>query len=151
MVGQQKIGNEAGVTRSGMMTLSGDRLSGSRIRSIGSAMLLRTLLPLALVGLSSCATMNHGGEQGESLSPVNESRAVLDDDQASERIAAGAESSEAPEKTDRIITGDDRSSIRPPEVREPLKLYGDAVSMNFEEAPLADVVHSILGDTLNLD
>ena len=151
MVGQQKIGNEAGVTRSGMMTLSGDRLSGSRIRPFGSAMLLRTLLPLALVGLSSCATMNHGGERGESASPDNESRAVLDDDQAGKRIAAGAESSEAPEKTDRIITGDDSSSIRPPEVREPLKLYGDAVSMNFEEAPLADVVHSILGDTLNLD
>ena len=109
----EKIGNEAGVTRSGMMTLSGDRLSGSRIRPFGSAMLLRTSAPLTLVSLSSCATMNHGGERGESASPDNESRAVLDDDQAGKRIAAGAESSRGTEKTDRIITGDDSGTYDP--------------------------------------
>ena len=31
------------------------------------------------------------------------------------------------------------------------KLYGDAVSLNFEEAPLSEVVHSVLGDILELD
>ncbi len=35
-----------------------------------------------------------------------------------------------------------------PPAREPIKLYGDAVSLNFEEAPLSEVVHSVLGDIL---
>ena len=38
-----------------------------------------------------------------------------------------------------------------PPAREPIKLYGDAVSLNFEEAPLSEVVHSVLGDILELD
>ena len=44
-------------------------------------MMLRTLLPLVLVGLSSCATLNHGGEQGESASLGGESRAAPGDAQ----------------------------------------------------------------------
>ena len=38
-----------------------------------------------------------------------------------------------------------------PTARQPIKLYGDAVSLNFEEAPLSEVVHSVLGDILELD
>src|SRR5690606_3666255 len=36
-------------------------------------------------------------------------------------------------------------------VRPPVRLEGEAVTMNFEAAPLAEVVHSIFGDTLGLD
>ena len=61
------------------------------------------------------------------------------------------EAEKPPAKTKRVITGDDKSSVDLPPPRDPLTLYGDAVSINFEEAPLADVVHSILGDTLGLD
>jgi general secretion pathway protein D len=35
--------------------------------------------------------------------------------------------------------------------RPPIALDGDAVTVNFEQAPLAEVVHSILGETLGLD
>jgi general secretion pathway protein D len=35
-----------------------------------------------------------------------------------------------------------------PPAREPIKVYGDAVTLNFEEAPLSEVVHSIVGDLL---
>ena len=49
-----------------------------------------------------------------------------------------------------IFLGNDQSVAELPP-REPILSYGDAVSLNFEEAPLADVVHSILGDTLELD
>ena len=38
-----------------------------------------------------------------------------------------------------------------PPAREPIKVYGDAVTLNFEEAPLSEVVHSICGDLLGLD
>ena len=49
-----------------------------------------------------------------------------------------------------IFPGTDVSVQMPP-AREPIKLYGDAVSLNFEEAPLSEVVHSVLGDILELD
>ncbi|RVU30312.1 type II secretion system protein GspD [Neptunomonas marina] len=41
--------------------------------------------------------------------------------------------------------------IKAPKVREPIKLYGEAVSINFEQAPLIEVVHAVLGDILELD
>lgn len=46
--------------------------------------------------------------------------------------------------------GDDRQ-LKLPSARPAIRLDGEAVQMNFEGAPLADVVHAILGDTLNLD
>ncbi|MDB2644863.1 type II secretion system secretin GspD [Luminiphilus sp.] len=49
-----------------------------------------------------------------------------------------------------IFEGTDQA-VRMPPPREPIKLYGDAVSLNFEEAPLSEVVHSVLGDILELD
>ena len=117
----------------------------------GLALRSRVLLPLVILGLTGCATLNDMGEQSDSAPMDNESLAAVDDRQTSERLLKSEERSEAPEKAKRIIAGDDGNSVTLPETREPLRLYGDAVSMNFEEAPLADVVHAILGDTLNLD
>ena len=151
MVGQQKSGTETVATRRSMMLWSNGRSSDASVALFGSATLLRTLLLLVLVGLSGCTTLNHAGEQGE-RSPLAVSTPAAPDDRQPEGRAASSESdSETPDKADRIIAGDDSSSVLLPDIREPLSLYGDAVSMNFEEAPLADVVHSILGDTLNLD
>ena len=45
----------------------------------------------------------------------------------------------------------DDSAISMPEPRPAIEIDGDAVMLNFEQAPLTEVVHSILGDTLNLD
>jgi len=41
--------------------------------------------------------------------------------------------------------------IAPRPERPPIRLDGDAVMLNFEQAPLSEVVHTILGDTLGLD
>ena len=147
MVGQQKSGNETVATRASMMMWSSGSVLDERIALFGSA----TLLLLVLVGLSGCATVNHAGEQGDSAVLAASAPAAADDRQPEGRAASSEADSGAPDKADRMIAGDDSSSVVLPDVREPLKLYGDAVSMNFEEAPLADVVHSILGDTLNLD
>jgi general secretion pathway protein D len=49
-----------------------------------------------------------------------------------------------------IFIGTDQG-VRMPPAREPIKVYGDAVTLNFEEAPLSEVVHSIVGDLLGLD
>ena len=41
--------------------------------------------------------------------------------------------------------------IRTPAPQTPVRFYGDAVSLNFEQAPLVEVVHAIMGDILELD
>ncbi|MDP5071423.1 MAG: hypothetical protein NWQ45_11040, partial [Congregibacter sp.] len=41
--------------------------------------------------------------------------------------------------------------VRLPEPQEPVKFLGDAVSLNFEQAPLDEIVHAIVGDILQLD
>ncbi len=62
-----------------------------------------------------------------------------------------AESTEAKEKDQPVIfRGNDRQ-VKLPIVRPPIKLFGEAVALNFEQAPLVDVVHAILGDMLGLD
>ena len=38
-----------------------------------------------------------------------------------------------------------------PSARPAVRLDGDAVMLNFEQAPLNEVIHTILGDTLGLD
>ena len=49
-----------------------------------------------------------------------------------------------------ISLGTDES-IRMPTVGSEIVLEGEAVTINFEDAPLTEVVHTILGDTLDLD
>lgn len=41
--------------------------------------------------------------------------------------------------------------IRMPPAQQPVQLFGDAVSLNFEQAPLTEVIHAIMGDILELD
>ena len=125
--------------------------SECRIAPLGFAKPIHALLFLMTMGVGGCATLNDGVEQADEVSRADSSLSAPADRQRKPQGAPDDGDSGILDKTDRIIAGDDSSSIRPPVVREPLKLYGDAVSMNFEEAPLADVVHSILGDTLNLD
>lgn len=112
------------------------------------------LLAALFVQMTACATLN--SESTDSASGPVAGSTVSEADAGKNPSLSGADEGAEPgsaptAKTKRIIDGDDSSSISLPEVREPLSLFGDAVSINFEEAPLADVAHSILGDTLGLD
>ncbi|MBE8718864.1 type II secretion system protein GspD [Cellvibrio sp. KB43] len=49
-----------------------------------------------------------------------------------------------------LLKGTDRQ-INLPAARQSVALTGDAVTLNFEEAPLTEVVHAVLGDILGLD
>ena len=151
MVGNVQSRTDIFATRRNMTMWSKNRTSDRRVALFGLAPPLRASLLLALVGLSGCATLNDGGERGDTATLADSSATAAIDSPQAERISVSEGNTEAPGKADRMMVGDDSSSVLLPEVREPLSLYGDAVSMNFEEAPLADVVHSILGDTLNLD
>ena len=57
---------------------------------------------------------------------------------------------EVPESVPAIFSGSDSHVMMPPP-RPAVSLDGEAVMVNFERAPLAEVVHSILGETLGLD
>lgn len=65
-----------------------------------------------------------------------------------DRSAAAVE--ELPPLAPTLYPGTD-TTVNMPTARPPVRLEGEAVTLNFEEAPLVDVVHSILGDTLGLD
>lgn len=60
------------------------------------------------------------------------------------------ESKDAPVAAAAIFPGTGQFVTLPLE-RPPIQLDGDAVMVNFEQAPLGEVVHSILGETLGLD
>ena len=49
-----------------------------------------------------------------------------------------------------VYNGTDRL-VRMPKVRPPVTFYGEDVSLNFEQAPLIEVVHAVMGDILELD
>ncbi|MEK9876950.1 MAG: secretin N-terminal domain-containing protein, partial [Betaproteobacteria bacterium] len=55
-----------------------------------------------------------------------------------------------PKSSPTIFLGSDATARYAP-AKPPVSLDGDAVMVNFERAPLAEVVHSIIGDTLGLD
>ena len=49
-----------------------------------------------------------------------------------------------------IFRGTDRQ-VKMPAVVEPVRFVGEDVSINFEQAPLSEVMHAIMGDILQLD
>ena len=57
---------------------------------------------------------------------------------------------EAREAQPVLYRGSNRQ-VRMPAVEEPVKFVGEDVSINFEQAPLSEVMHAILGDILKLD
>jgi general secretion pathway protein D len=55
------------------------------------------------------------------------------------------------EKSEPTLYRGTNEVIRMPAPRTPVRFVGDAVSLNFEQAPLTEVVHAIMGDILQLD
>ncbi|MEM6606776.1 MAG: type II secretion system secretin GspD, partial [Pseudomonadota bacterium] len=79
---------------------------------------------------------------------------VDDDSEVSEAPLATSAAELAERNSDRakatLYRGNDRS-VRLPEPQETVKFLGEAVSLNFEQAPLDEVVHAVMGDILALD
>jgi general secretion pathway protein D len=110
---------------------------------------LMSLMCLSMPLLLSCATqeMNQAGafteaKQSSDIAVASQGAETENTDQSEDSAAA--------ESRGAVFLGTDQSFYTPP-AREPITLYGDAVTLNFEEAPLSEVLHSILGDILGLD
>ena len=54
------------------------------------------------------------------------------------------------ESTPIVYMGTDRQ-IKMPQVQKPLQFVGDDLTLNFENAPLAEVMHAVMSDILKLD
>ena len=83
---------------------------------------------------------------------VNEQPSIESDAKNGQMAAPPTEAprSDLLESRPTLLLGSDRF-VDMPESKPPVTLDGDAVMVNFERAPLAEVVHSILGETLSLD
>ena len=111
-----------------------------------------------LVAVLSCLVIAIGGCATQSVEPVATQSGSTLSDSADQPPASTSESSQDATAVDEADTagrgivypGNDQG-VDIPAPRPPINLYGDAVALNFEEAPLSEVVHSILGDILELD
>ncbi|MCV6627392.1 MAG: type II secretion system secretin GspD [Cellvibrionaceae bacterium] len=106
----------------------------------------RLTLLAAAIALTGCANTE------EKKSPFYFDRILKSDEpyQAPDAPNVEVKDDQLKDAEATIYPGDDRL-YKAPKARKALRIDGDAVQMNFEEAPLGDVVHAILGDTLKLD
>ncbi|MEQ9465305.1 MAG: type II secretion system secretin GspD [Haliea sp.] len=108
--------------------------------------MIKQLVPVILLlsGLTACSAVGPQQPQPVRGAPGASTPAAVE---------AGPEAAaELPENELEAVVypGNDRV-IRVPPARPPVRLDGEAVSLNFEQAPVTEVVHSILGDILELD
>jgi len=129
-----------------------------QIELLGLSMLRQLSAAVVLALLSSCTTMNNEpvsvdnaepdvGQQSTSPAPKVDASAELSTS-AAELAESAAESS--PRSAPVVYRGNDRQ-VRMPAVEGPVRFVGDDVSLNFEQAPLDEVMHAIMGDILQLD
>ncbi|MEW6446140.1 MAG: type II secretion system secretin GspD [Pseudomonadota bacterium] len=95
--------------------------------------------------IAGCATpMQRPSTMGELLTPVSDAPAA----QAPMSGAPHASVPDGSRPQDRLYPGNDKVIDLPKVRRAPSARGGEGVMLNFEKAPLADVVHTILGDVL---
>ena len=98
--------------------------------------------------VSACAVSPSVAPSSQSSVGKNPSVAASPpNEDPSERAVGGA----AEEQAATLVELGSGSPISMPPSRPAISLDGDAVMLNFEQAPLVEVVHSILGETLGLD
>jgi general secretion pathway protein D len=111
----------------------------------------------AIVLLTSCATANNGqGTDGAGpaadeppvvATPKVDASAAL----ATSAVDLAESAAGEPEPREPVVyRGNDRQ-VRMPAVENPVRFVGEDVSLNFEQAPLSEVMHAIMGDILQLD
>lgn len=106
-----------------------------------------SLLAAAILALSACATNDNKN------SFLFDRVLKSDDPYVAEEILKplrDVDASPAKRADATIYKGNDKL-LKLPKARKAINLDGEPVTLNFEGAPLSDVVHAILGDTLNLD
>lgn len=120
------------------------------IPAANSLAVLCKVLSLSLVAalLTGCAGSLRQSDDAFSVTPSASS--VADTRNTEHSSATNSVEQQAAKATATVVTGTD-SVVQMPERRPSISLSGDAVMLNFEQAPINEVIHTILGDTLALD
>ncbi len=118
---------------------------------LGLSMLKTLTAATVLLLLTSCST-NYSGKSAGATPAAPEKAAVDASAPLSTSAAdlAGSTAEESGSSAPTIYRGTDRQVKLPP-VAEPIRFLGEDVSINFEQAPLSEVMHAIMGDILQLD
>jgi general secretion pathway protein D len=108
--------------------------------------------------LTSCATANKGQDTQAVSPPADDTATPV----ATPKVDASAplstsavdlaesNASQPGSKKPVVYRGNDRQ-VKMPAAESPVRFVGDDVSLNFEQAPLSEVMHAIMGDILQLD
>ncbi|AQA18285.1 type II secretion system protein GspD [Halioglobus japonicus] len=109
-----------------------------------------SLSMLLVLALASCATLDESADTESASAPssAEPQLATTAEDLAEAAELGEQESSEEREAV--VYKGTDRV-VRLPAKEEAVRFLGDDVSLNFEQAPLSEVTHAIMGDILKLD
>jgi len=111
----------------------------------------RVVVALAVGALlPSCATVTEIDAEQPTSKPAFSADESPEDSATTSVIDETKVEDGEPTREPTLYKGNDQSVQMPP-IRPPVKLVGDAVMLNFEQAPLTEVVDAILGDTLALD
>ena len=155
------------------MTMRGN----TRVPGAGRAVLLAAVLGGGGLALGGCATSDlrqivktetantgrtfagaqtpdnaaPGGEQGEPGEQDEQSKPDQAGQALSRDAATLARKERQQSRVPPVLYPGSGLQVALPAAREPVKFLGDEVSLNFEQAPLEEIVHAILSDILQLD
>ncbi len=120
---------------------------------------------VAAIFLSGCAAIDQG-QSGADIEPSAETMSEVSVDKSSDTNVSGqltpatesmqvsavglAQMEGAARNQPTLFKGNDHM-VNLPEPRPAIMFYGDDVTLNFEQAPLIEVVHAVMGDILELD
>ena len=106
------------------------------------------MLPLVVaVAVSGCASLSsNSGSQGDKAIDASKPLAISAAGLAGDEIEADEEVS-----AEAITFRGTDQVVKLPEVSDPVRFVGDAVTLSFENAPLSEVTHAVLSDVLGVD
>ena len=119
---------------------------------------LRNLLTAVVaISLTSCTTMENGSAPAVPAAVVQEQPAATEPvvdasvDLSTSVSALADARAQAEQVAEPVIYRGNDQQVRMPTADAPINFIGDDVSLNFEQAPLSEVVHAVVGDILELD
>ncbi|MEH6585326.1 MAG: type II secretion system secretin GspD [Halioglobus sp.] len=106
-----------------------------------------TAIAAGVVLLASCTTP----AEKESTAEVAATEPAVEQAPLSTSAAELAVSQKEEDPKEAVLYRGTDKHVKMPKKREPVRFIGDDVSLNFEQAPLSEVTHAIMGDILQLD
>ncbi len=129
-----------------------DLRPGRLLSGVAVAMVVTACADVQQIARTETVLLKHGSAIGEA--PQEEERAAPDAEVPEEALATSVEEMESRRRDERalevVYRGTD-AQVALPAPQAPVRFVGEDVSLNFEQAPLNEVTHAVLSDTLGVD